>query len=122
MTNPHVVAGRELLERHFDRDVEILRRAATVADGRGGYTEGAESVVATVRGKLAALGPASETAVENRLQGRRGFVFVLPAGTEVLGTDRLRELNGTEIYEVVDPDMDRTDALSRRVIVALGRP
>lgn len=105
---------RALTESFFPDSVEVLRRTLT-SDNRGGSTT-AESVVATVRGKLRTTGNAPvERQIAERIATAGVYAVDLPYATSVLAADVLR-LNGARRLEVVGMVKGGSEAMTQTAI------
>ncbi len=112
-----IARGRAGFARFLTDSIEILRRTDT-PDGAGGVNV-AETVVATVAGRIVAETTPQEPMQGGRLAGVVTYTAFLTLGTDVRPADVLRR--GADRFEVLDDTSAETDGLATVVTVRRAR-
>jgi hypothetical protein len=90
---------------------EILRDDSTDSDGSGGYQNITWPVVATVACLISDAGrQPTEPIIAAKLDGKTFQTIMLPRGTDVRESDRLR-INGTTTYHIIDVSTETYEVL-----------
>lgn len=112
----YTAALREVQQATMAQQV-VVRRAGRSRDGRGTITSGAWATVATVAAGVGPMDPRDWAQLDaERVQGRQLRVFRIPAGTEVLRTDRLQW--GEAEWEVLQVAEGTAPETARQVLAA----
>jgi hypothetical protein len=90
---------------------EILRDDSSDSDGAGGYQNITWPVVATVACLISDAGrQPTEPIIAAKLDGKTFQTIMLPRGTDVRESDRLR-INGTTTYHIIDVSTETYEVL-----------
>ncbi len=98
LTTHDISIFREEAERILTEECTILRRGTPVPDGMGGFEPGQDQEIGPIRcyKRMPRLG--AETQMAETMKLVNPWIILFPAGTEVLGTDRIRV--GDKVFDV----------------------
>lgn len=113
LTTAEVTAMRLTLDSSLP-DLCDIERATVASDGRGGFTETWAAVESDVACRIAPDTTRAEVVVGDRLTNTQRWMVTLPAGQDVVNTDRI--VSGSRTFTVVDVRSARSFEVSCRVV------